>query len=77
MKFDFEKYSCDIFFGIDETTEERLEIMQEIERDSDYQLLRKCLLAKHDFEEIPDSNPEEYRKVLKEFVDWRFSRRGF
>ena len=70
VEFDFEKYTYGILFSIDETDDERLKIIGEIEKNPEYQLLRKCLIAKHDFEEIPDSDKEEYRKALYDFSDW-------
>lgn len=75
VEFDFEEYTYGILFSVDETADDRLRVTEEIEKDSEYQLLRNCLIAKHDFEKIPDSDKEKYRKALYDFSDWCLKKR--
>ena len=70
VDFDFENYRYGFSFNIDDREEDRLDIIGEIEADPDYQFLRKCLIAKHDFNSIPGSDPQKYRKVLDEYISW-------
>jgi len=76
VKFDFENYTYGILFSVNETKEERLRISGIIEENNDYKLLRKCLVAKHDFNLVPDSDPQKYRQALDEFTDWCMEKRS-
>ena len=74
VEFDFENYRYGVLYDINETVEDRLRIGAEIENNKEYKLLRKCLIAKHEFEKTTDSDPQKYKKALDEFTDWCMER---
>ena len=74
VEFDFENYRYGFSFNVNDKEDERIDIISKIEGDSDYKLLRKCLISKYEFEKKTDSDPQKYKQALDEFTDWCMER---